>query len=109
MPLWHIFSHPDTFTPTQRTAFAKDITNYYVDKGLQPFYVNVFFVDLNANQCFIGGLPRTNFVRISIEHIAIKYPSGDTDAEKSYRAGRMDLIDQVRLMSRIERSMPRHV
>lgn len=99
MPLWRIFAHPDTFTPTQRTAFAKNITEYYVDKGLPAFYVNVFFVPLEADQCFVGGVPKTNFVRIAIEHIAKHYPNGSTDAEKLYRAGRMDLIDQVRSMS----------
>jgi hypothetical protein len=37
MPLWCIFSHADTFTPAQRTAFAKDVTDYYVDKCLPAF------------------------------------------------------------------------
>jgi hypothetical protein len=36
-PLWRIFSHADTFTPAQRTAFAKDVTDYYVDKCLPAF------------------------------------------------------------------------
>lgn len=70
MPLWRIFSHADTFTPAQRTAFAKDITEYYVDKGLPAFYVNVFFIPLEAGQCFVGGIPKKKFVRIAIERVA---------------------------------------
>ena len=97
MPLWRIFAHPDTFSPPQRAAFAKDITDYYVDKGLPAFYVNVFFIPLEAENFFIGGTPRTNFVRISIEHIARHYPDGDTRAGKEYREGRMELINQVPL------------
>lgn len=97
MPLWRIFSHPDTFSPAQRIAFAKDITEYYVDKGLPAFYVNVFFIPLELDQCFVGGISKKNFVRIAIEHIAKHYPDGDTEAGRDYRKGRMDLIDQVRI------------
>lgn len=95
MPLWRIFSHADTFTPAQRTAFAKDITEYYVDKGLPAFYVNVFFIPLEAGQCFVGGIPKKNLVRIAIKHIARHYPNGDTEAGKRYWKGGMDLIDEA--------------
>jgi phenylpyruvate tautomerase PptA (4-oxalocrotonate tautomerase family) len=95
MPLWRIFSNPDTFSPTQRAAFAKDITDYYIDKGLPPFYVNVFFIPLEPDNFFIGGTPRKNFVRITIEHIARHYPDGDTEAGMKFREGRMDLINEV--------------
>ena len=58
-PLCRVFSHPNTYTPAQRTEFVEGITNYYVDKGMPAFYVNVFFVPLEADLCFIVVSPRT--------------------------------------------------
>jgi hypothetical protein len=57
----------------------------------------VFFIPLEADQCFVGGVPKKNFVRIAMEHIAKHYPDADTEAGKEYRKGRMDLIDRVRM------------
>jgi hypothetical protein len=47
MPLWRIFSHPTTFSPSQREALAKDITAYYVGRNLPAFYVNVVVSSLS--------------------------------------------------------------
>lgn len=51
MPLWRIFSHPDTFTFSQREALAKDVTALYVSMGLPAFYVNVI-VSCYAHSAF---------------------------------------------------------
>jgi len=96
MPLWRIFHHPSTFTPDQRAALARDITKLYTDAGLPAFYVNVFFVPLQAEELFIGGEPRTNFVRIVIEQIARQMPSADTDAGKAHREWWMENVSKVR-------------
>ena len=54
LTFWRIFCHADTFTPAQRIAFAKDIADYYVDKGLPMFYGNDFFIPLEPDQCFVA-------------------------------------------------------
>ena len=96
MPLWRIYVHPDTFTPAQRAALAKDITDLYVDKiNLQAFYVNVFFISLEQDSYYIGGEARKNFVRITAEHIARTMPSPDIQAGRDHRDGWMDMVNQV--------------
>jgi len=47
MPLWHIFSHPDTFSLEQRAALARDVTALY--SFLPAFYVNVIFINSGEN------------------------------------------------------------
>jgi hypothetical protein len=96
MPLWHIFAHPDLFTPTQRAVLVKDITNLMVSRGLPAFYVNVFFIQLESDSCYVGGVPKHNFVRIVVEQIARQMPRPDTEAGKKYRPFWMDLLGQVR-------------
>lgn len=96
MPLWRIYAHPDTFSPAQRAALAKDITALYVDQiDLPAFYVNVFFIPLEQDNYFIGGEPRKNFVRITAEHIARTMPSPDTQAGRDHRNGWMDAVNEV--------------
>jgi lysophospholipase L1-like esterase len=93
MPLWHIFSHPDTFSLEQRAALARDITALY---GLLPaFYVNVIFINLGENDIWIGGKPKVNFVRIVIEQIARTLPDAATENGKARRKGWMDRINEV--------------
>lgn len=95
MPLWRIWSHPKTFTPAQRSALAKDITAYYVSRGLPAFYVNVLFIDVDENALYIGGQPKKNFVRIAVEHIARTMPSNETAEGRAARKGMMDRINGV--------------
>lgn len=93
MPLWRIFSHPDTFSLEQRAAIARDVTALY---GLLPaFYVNVIFINSSENDIWIGGKPKTNFVRIVIEQIARTLPDGATENGKARRKGWMDRINEV--------------
>jgi hypothetical protein len=93
MPLWRIFSHPDTFSLEQRAAIARDVTALY---GLLPaFYVNVIFINSSENDIWIGGKPKTNFVRIVIEQIARTLPDGTTEDGKARRKGWMDRVNEV--------------
>ena len=93
MPLWRIFSHPDTFSLEQRAALARDVTALY---GLLPaFYVNVIFINSGENDIWIGGKPKTNFVRIVIEQIARTLPNDATENGKATRKGWMDRINEV--------------
>jgi phenylpyruvate tautomerase PptA (4-oxalocrotonate tautomerase family) len=96
MPLWRIYAHPDIFTPAQRAALARDITDLYVNKiNLPAFYVNVFFIPLEQDNYYVGGEARRNFVRITAEHIARTMPSPDTQAGRDHRNGWMDMVNQV--------------
>jgi phenylpyruvate tautomerase PptA (4-oxalocrotonate tautomerase family) len=73
MPLWHIYAPADKYTAADKRAFAVRVAELYVDVTKMPkFYVNVIFHDLDADSFYIGGEPRSNFVRISIDHIARK-------------------------------------
>src|SRR5207249_1506946 len=71
MPMWHIYCPADAYSAQEKQAFANAITDLYAGFVLLPrFYVSVVFQELPADCFFIGGEPRSNFVRISIDHIA---------------------------------------
>jgi len=95
MPLWRIYSHPTTFSPSQREGLAKAITALYVKAGLPPFYVNVLFIDTNDNSNFVSGKATNHFVRITVEQIARAMPSPDTAEGAAYRKRWMDIINGV--------------
>ena len=95
MPLWRVFSHPATFTPSQRLDLSSSITSLYVARGLPAFYVNVIFVDTPEHTVYIGGEEKTNFVRIVIEQIARTLPDVATEEGRKYRKGWMDTINEV--------------
>jgi len=95
MPLWRIFAHPQTFSSSQRAALATKVTELYVSRGLPAFYVNVIFLDVDEKQVFIGGEPKTNFVRIVIEQIARTMASPETDEGQKRRTAWMDMINDV--------------
>jgi hypothetical protein len=95
MPLWRVFSHPSAFNTEQRRGLAKSITKLYVDRGLPAFYVNVIFIDVGDDKVWIGGEPKTNFVRIAIEQIARTMPNPDTEEGRAARTGWMDMINEV--------------
>lgn len=75
MPLWEIYHNPGAFTVAQKASLAASITKIYTDFGLPKFYVGVVFLALPTESFFISGEPASNFVRISIEHIARTLPT----------------------------------
>ncbi|KAI1617229.1 putative oxalocrotonate tautomerase [Exophiala viscosa] len=95
MPLWRIFSHPQTFSLDQRKGLAKAVTELYMSLGLPAFYVNVIFIDVDENGTFIGGEQRSNFVRVVVEQIARTMPSPDTEDGRQHRTKWMDVINEV--------------
>lgn len=84
MPLWVIY-HPDgTFEDdASREALAAEITTIYTGIGLPAFYVITNFVKMPGNTMLVGGKKVTGkpFIRIVIEHIAVRLP----DEDKTYR------------------------
>jgi len=97
MPLWRIFAHPQTFSPSQRAALATKVTELYVSRGLPAFYVNVIFLDVGDNQVFVGGEPNKNFVRVVVEQIARTMASPQTEEGRQRRTAWMDMINEVGL------------
>jgi len=87
MPLWLIF-HPDgTFEDdASKEALATDITSYYVNVGLPPFYVTANFIKMSGNTMYVGGKPPAKdkpFVRITVDHIAVTLPDQDSVYERT--------------------------
>ncbi|KAJ4314267.1 hypothetical protein N0V94_006536 [Neodidymelliopsis sp. IMI 364377] len=81
MPLWLIF-HPDgTFEDdASKEALAVDITKIYTSAGLPAFYVVTNFIKMPGNTMLVGGKRLSKdkpFVRVSIEHIAVRLPDED--------------------------------
>jgi hypothetical protein len=82
MPLW-IFYHPDgTFEDdASREALSKDVVKMYTDIGLPAFYVITNFIKMPGNTMLVGGKKvgkdEKPFIRIVIEHIAVRLPDED--------------------------------
>jgi phenylpyruvate tautomerase PptA (4-oxalocrotonate tautomerase family) len=95
MPLWRIYTHQSTFSPSQREGLAKAITKLYVDFGLPPFYVNVIFIDTSDYGTYVGGEASKTFVRITVEQIARTMQSPETEKGRNQRKGWMDMINAV--------------
>jgi phenylpyruvate tautomerase PptA (4-oxalocrotonate tautomerase family) len=82
MPLWNVYCTEGTYSSEQKRAFAEAITDIYApeDGGLPEmamprFYVVVAFHDLPKDSLLVGGVPRNDFVRFSIDHIAYAMPT----------------------------------
>jgi len=74
MPLWQLFVPEDAYSPEDKIGFAEDITKIYSEGvGLPRFYVSVIFHDVPKHSFLIGGEPRSEFVRVSIDHIARRF------------------------------------
>lgn len=71
MPLWQFFSAPGALGADERLALAQGITKLYTEGfGLPNFYTNVLFHEVADDSFLIGGAPRADFVRITVDHIA---------------------------------------
>jgi phenylpyruvate tautomerase PptA (4-oxalocrotonate tautomerase family) len=74
MPMWQLFVPDGAYSPEDKIALAEAITKIYTDgAGLPRFYVSVVFHDVPKHSFLIGGEPREDFVRISIDHIARRF------------------------------------
>ena len=94
MPLWLIYHPEGTFEDASvKRSFSQDITSIYTKAGLPAFYVVVNFIKLRGSDTYIGGHANTGnnpFVRIAIDHIAVRQPDDDA----AYRSVR-NRIDQI--------------
>ncbi|KAL9935709.1 hypothetical protein V8E36_005286 [Tilletia maclaganii] len=88
MPLHRIYHTKAVFQdPAERQALAKAITDIYSGPNsraqLPKFYVVVVFVPLEEGNLFVGGdvEEAREFVRFSVEHIAVQLPPKDKLSE----------------------------
>jgi phenylpyruvate tautomerase PptA (4-oxalocrotonate tautomerase family) len=91
MPLIRLYIAPSVLSTTEKEELAQKLTAIYVSRVKLPaFYVNVLFVELPENSYYIGGQARNNFIRIAIEHIALRFPN--PEREQSYMKALDDVI-----------------
>ncbi|MEH6695560.1 MAG: tautomerase family protein [Hyphomonas sp.] len=74
MPLWKVYHPAGAYTRDEKRAFAQKMTSIYA-RVMPKFYVNVLFEEVPEDSFFIGGEPRNDFVRITMDHIARAFPS----------------------------------
>ncbi|WP_040976957.1 tautomerase family protein [Necropsobacter massiliensis] len=77
MPMWKIYHPENAFSEQDKAEITNKITELYA--GFLPrFYVNVLFHPLAPTQLYIGGEPTTDFVRVTINHIARSIKDAET-------------------------------
>ena len=69
MPLWRFYHPVDAYTPEDKQGIAETITEVY-GRFLPKFYTGVVFQEITKENFYIGGVPQTNFVRVTVDHIA---------------------------------------
>lgn len=78
MPLWKICTPVNAFTAKEKADLAIKITDIYTSEwtkgnfgyALPKFYVSVLFQEYKAEDFYVGGDARKNFVQIEAVHIA---------------------------------------
>ncbi|MDR7159124.1 tautomerase family protein [Arthrobacter sp. BE255] len=78
MPLWQLFTPENAYTPEEKADLADKITNIYSSDWsrenlgfvLPRFYTSVVFHEIKADDFYVGGESRSNFIQIEVVHIA---------------------------------------
>jgi phenylpyruvate tautomerase PptA (4-oxalocrotonate tautomerase family) len=74
MPIWHLYVPEGAYSASEKRELSNNITAIYSETaGLPRFYVSVLFHEISDDSFLIGGEPRTNFVRVVIDHIARRF------------------------------------
>jgi phenylpyruvate tautomerase PptA (4-oxalocrotonate tautomerase family) len=74
MPIWQLFVPEGAYSASEKREMSNDITAIYSEgAGLPRFYVNVVFHELAEENFLIAGEPRSDFVRVVIDHIARRF------------------------------------
>ena len=76
MPLWKIYHPVGAYSAEDKQAISKSLTDVYA-RAMPRFYVGVIFQEVAADDFYIGGEPRSNFVRIWVDHIARTFSSDE--------------------------------
>jgi phenylpyruvate tautomerase PptA (4-oxalocrotonate tautomerase family) len=78
MPLWQLFTPENAYTREEKADMAKKIVDIYSSDFSQEnfgfvlpkFYTSVIFHEIEADDFYVGGEPRNQFVQIEVVHIA---------------------------------------
>lgn len=74
MPFWKIHHPVDAYTNEDKKEFSDAITQLYQAIPIPKFYVVAVFEEVSADNLYVGGEPREDFVRINIEQMARTLP-----------------------------------
>jgi phenylpyruvate tautomerase PptA (4-oxalocrotonate tautomerase family) len=74
VPLWQIFYPKGAYTAEDKAALSGRITAIYANIPIPKFYVVVIFHELPADSLYVGGKPRSDFVRFKIDQMARTLP-----------------------------------
>ncbi|KAK0499745.1 putative oxalocrotonate tautomerase [Armillaria luteobubalina] len=75
MPFHRFYVPHGLYSPCDKQSIAEAVTEVYVKVGLPRFYVVVNFIEVSEENFYVSGKSSTDFVRISIHHIARHLPS----------------------------------
>ncbi|KAK0190635.1 tautomerase enzyme family protein [Armillaria mellea] len=75
MPFHRFYVPHGLYSPCDKQSIAEAVTDVYVKAGLPRFYVVVNFIEVSEENFYVSGKSSTDFVRISIHHIARQLPS----------------------------------
>ena len=78
MPLWQLLTPENAYTPDEKADIARKITDLYSSDFTQEqlgfvlprFYTSVIFQEVKADDFYVGGESRSQFVQIEVVHIA---------------------------------------
>ncbi|KAL7269952.1 hypothetical protein RUND412_007352 [Rhizina undulata] len=97
MPLYQIYHPTNLFTPESKNSLAAAITKIYTSVNLPAFYVGVIFIPTPKDSVYVGGEPKTNWVRVFIQHIAIHAEGPEAAAHKKSVMERIDAVFELYL------------
>ncbi|KAK0461805.1 putative oxalocrotonate tautomerase [Desarmillaria tabescens] len=75
MPFHRFYVPQGLYSPCDKRSIAEAVTEVYAKAGLPRFYVVVNFIEVSEENFYVSGKSTTDFVRISIHHIARHLPS----------------------------------
>lgn len=70
MPLWNVYCAEGIYSADDKRGLAEAITDAYAAFGLPRFYAVVVFTEAVKDSLFVGGVPRDDFIRLRVDHIA---------------------------------------
>ncbi|KAF9025889.1 4-oxalocrotonate tautomerase [Hymenopellis radicata] len=75
MPLHRFYIPPNLYTAEDKAKLAEAITNVYT--FIPRFYVVVLFIEVDQENCFVGGNSTKGFVRILVHHLARQFENDE--------------------------------
>ncbi|MFI5623059.1 tautomerase family protein [Nocardioides sp. NPDC051685] len=81
MPFWQVFTPEGAYTDDDKQALAQAITDACISFAEIPaFFVNVYFHEMAANNTYLGGQQRDDFIHIATDIVARQLPTPEIRA-----------------------------